>query len=213
MTTTATTAFQVIFDLAESIGIDRRGIVAQTTTRNNSVRAISRGGQVWRFTVKLPDGLSWSQARPYIEAIDAADRSTTGLVGLSNTNYTSWLSAYQGNSVNSTGFTATATQGSTTLTLTASPTTASGYKFRAGDLIQLGTTGHAYSVVSDVAYNSNTVTLNRAVIGTSGSYNLRVGPAVTWRVLCTNMPTWTIFARDQVSWSGAFEFVEALNDY
>ena len=67
-----TTAFQYVFDNAESISIDRRAVTAQTMTRDNTVRTVSRGGQVWRFDVKLPDGPTWSGARPYITAIDYA---------------------------------------------------------------------------------------------------------------------------------------------
>jgi hypothetical protein len=37
-----------------------------------------------------------------------------------------------------------------------------------------------------------------------------VGPDATWTVICTSMPTWNIFARDQVAWSGAFTFYEYL---
>jgi len=205
-----TTAFQVVFDRAESIGIDRRSVTAQTIARDNTIRTVSRGGQVWRFDVKLPDGIAWSELRPYIEAIDYADRYTEGVVQLSNTGYTSWLNKYQGNSVNSTGFVANATQGSANLTLTTSPTTTSGYKFRAGDFIQLGTTGRVYSVVADVAFNSNAVTLHRAVLDASGSKNLICGPNVSWTVICSQLPKWNIFARDQVSWDGSFVFYEAM---
>jgi len=205
-----TTAFQVVFDRAESIGIDRRSVTAQTIARDNTIRTVSRGGQVWRFDVKLPDGIAWSELRPYIEAIDYADRYTEGVVQLSNTGYTSWLNKYQGNSANYTGFVANATQGSTTLTLTTSPTTTSGYKFRAGDFIQLGTTGRVYSVVSDVAFNSNAVILHRAVLDTTGSKTLICGPNVSWTVICSQLPKWNIFARDQVSWDGSFVFYEAM---
>lgn len=205
-----TTAFQYIFDNAESISINRRAVTAQTTSRDNTVRTVSRGGQIWRFDVSLPNGIPWQQIRPYIEAIDYADRYTAGTVQINATGQTSWLSKYQGNSVNYTNFIGTVTQGSNVLTLTTSPTTTSGYKFKSGDFIQLGTNGSVYSVVDNVAYNSNTVTLNRPVLDASGSKNLICGPNVTWTVYCVDMPQWTIFARDQVSWSGAFSFYEAL---
>ena len=205
-----TTAFQYVFNNAESINFNRRAVTASTTSRDGTVRTVSRGGQIWRFEVKLPDGISWSDARPYIEAIDYADRTTDGYVQINNAGYNSWLTAYQGNSVNSTGFVANWTQGATSITLTTSPTTASGYKFRTGDIIQLGSTGHVYSVVSDVAYNSNTVNLNRPIIDATGSGSLYVGPNATWRVVCTELPQWTIFSRNQVSWSGAFVFYEYL---
>ena len=203
-----TTAFQYIFDNAESISINRRSVVAQTQSRDGTVRTVSRGGQLWRFDVKLPDGISWQLLRPYIEAIDYADRYTVGTIQLDNPGYVSWLNAYRGNSANYTGFAASWTQGASSITLTTSPTTTSGFKFRAGDIIQLGT-GSVYSVRADVAFNSNTVNLNRPILDATGSGALQVAENVTWSVICTEMPSWTIFARDQVSWSSSFVFYEA----
>ena len=202
-----TTAFQYVFDNAESIGFNRRAVTAQTTSRDGTVRTVSRGGQIWRFDVKLPDGIRWSDAREYIEAIDAADRTTVGTVSLSNPGYVPWLNAYRGNSVNYTGFEASWTQGATSITLTTSPVTPSGFKFRAGDIIQLGT-GRVYSVTADT--DTNTVNLNRPVLDATGSGALSVADNVTWSVICVELPTWTIFARDQVSWSGNFVFYEAM---
>lgn len=204
-----TTAFQYIFDNAESISINRRATTAQTIARDNTVRTVSRGGQTWRFDVKLPDGIRWQDARAYIEAIDYADRYTTGTVGLSNSGYTSWLSGYQGNCSNISAVTASWTLGASSITLTGGQA-ASGYNFRAGDLIQLGSTGNVYSVRADVAYNSNTVNLNRPILDATGSGTLRIAQNVTWDVICTEMPTWSIFARDQVSWSGSFIFYEVV---
>lgn len=204
-----TTAFQYVFDNAESISYNRRAVTAQTTTRDGTVRTVSRGGQIWRFDVRLPDGIPWSQARPYIEAIDYADRYTVGTVQIDNAGYNTWLTGYQGDSANYTGFQATWTQGATSITLTASASTPSGYKFRAGDIIQLGT-GRVYSVRSDVVYNSNTVNLNRPILDATGSGSLKVAEDVTWSIICTELPQWTIFARDQVSWSGSFVFYEDL---
>ena len=205
-----TTAFQYVFDNAESISINKRAVTSQTVSRDQTVRTVSRGGNIWRFEVKLPDGIPWTEARTYIEGIDNADRFTVGTVQLDNPGYSAWLSKYQGDSVNFTGFAGSWTQGSTTLTLTSSPSTPSGFKFRQGDFIQLGSSGKVYSVTADVAFNSNTVILNRPVIDATGSGSLLVGPNVTWSVLCTELPTWTIFARDQVSWSGAFVFFENM---
>lgn len=204
-----TTAFQYIFDNAESISIDRRAVTAQTMARDNTVRTVSRGGQLWRFEVKLPDGISWQSARPYIEAIDYADRYTTGLVSLSASGYQDWLATYQGNSANYTGFQASWTNNNTYITLTSSPATVSGYKFRAGDIIQLAA-GRVYSVRQDVPYTSNTVYLNRPILDATGSGDLFVAEDVTWSVICVELPKWTIFSRNQVSWSGSFIFYEDM---
>lgn len=205
-----TTAFQYIFDNAESISIDRSAVTAQTISRDQTVRTVSRGGQIWRFTVKLPDGIRWTELRPYIESIDYAGRYTPGTVQLNNSGYNDWLTKYQGNCANTSAITASWTGSTTFITLTGGQA-ASGYNFRKGDLIQLTSSGGVYSVAEDVTYNSNTVTLNRPMINESAtSGTLLVGPAVTWTVICTSLPKWTIFARDQVSWDGAFTFYEAL---
>jgi len=83
-------AFQWIFDSAESIAPSKRAVVGQSITRNNTVRAVSRGDAIWRFTVKLPDGLRWVDIADDIDAMDAADRFTVETINLNNSGY-SWL--------------------------------------------------------------------------------------------------------------------------
>lgn len=203
-------SFQWIIDNAESISIDRQEIVGQSITRNQTVRAVSRGAGIWKFTVKLPDGLRWTDIRDDISKSEKLGRYTTASISI-NASGQSWLSKYQGDSANYTGFVASITTGSNTITLTSSPTTSSGYKFRAGDLIQLGSSGKVYTVAADVAYNSNSVILHRAVIeNTATGVALSIGPNCTWTVLCTQFPSWNLFARDQVSWSGPFVFYENM---
>lgn len=201
-------SFQWIIDNAESLSIDTQPVVGQSISRNNTVRATSRGGGIWRFTVGLPEGLSWTAYRGLISKAQVLGRSATGTISLNATGH-DWLYKYQGNSANSTGFVASITGGSTTITLTTSPTTSSGYKFKAGDFIQLGSTGKVYQVAADVAYNSNSVTLNRAVEETSATgVALRVGSNCVWTVICTEFPQWTLVDRDRLAWSGPFVFYE-----
>jgi hypothetical protein len=203
-------SFQWIIDNAESISIDRAEVVGQSITRNQTVRAVSRGAGIWKFTVKLPDGIRWTDIRSNISLAEKLGRTTAASISLNASGH-DWLSKYQGNSVNYTGFVASITTGSSTITLTTSPTTSSGYKFRAGDMVQLGSSGRVYTVAADVAYNSNSVTLHRAVIdNTATGVALRVGPNCSWSVICTQFPTWNLFARDQVSWSGPFVFYENM---
>lgn len=201
-------SFQWIIDNAESISIDTQPNVSSTVTRNGTVRSTSRGGDTWRFTVKVPDGPAWTDYRNNIAKAQALGRTTTANIQISTSGQTTWLNKYQGNVSNTSAVTASWTTGNT-ITLTGGQA-ASGYNFRAGDFIQLGTTGRVYQVAADVAYNSNTVTLNRPIIESAGSATLKIGPDVTWTVICKDFPTWTIFARDQVSWSGPFVFYENL---
>ncbi len=200
-------AYQIVFDAAESISINRRRKVSQTQSRDGRVKATSLGVQPWQFEVKLPDGPRWSEMRPLIEQMEAVDRTTTSTVQISHADL-DWLSGYQGDLTNTSSVTVSYTSGNT-LTITGGATLASGYRFRAGDFVQLGS-GAVYSVSADVPYNSNTITVHRPVLEAAGNYTLKIGQAVTWTVLCVQFPNWTIFARDQVSWDGPFIFTEAL---
>ena len=94
--------------------------------------------------------------------------------------------------------------------ITCCPTT-SGYRFRAGDFIQLGSSGKVYTVAADVAFNSSSVTLHRPVIEASASgVALNVGPNCVWSLVCTQFPEWTILDRDIVGFTGSFVFTENL---
>jgi hypothetical protein len=199
--------FQFVVDNAESISINRKKVVASTQARDGTVRAVSRGGQVWQFEVKLPDGPRWSDYRGEISKLEALDRVTADTIQINNAGQ-SWLIQYQGNAANAAAIAASWTTGNT-ITLTGGQA-ASGYNFRAGDFLQLGSSGSVYTVAADVPFNSNTVTLHRPIIDAAGNATLRVGSACVFSVICTQFPDWTIFARDQVSWSGPFVFVEDL---
>jgi hypothetical protein len=125
-------SFQWIVNSAESISINRKKMVAQTTTRNGIVRSVSRGTLPKRFEVKLPDGIPWTTLRTNIVAAEALDRITTAIISIPYAKFP-W---YYGN----------------------------------------------VAPASDESYT----------------------------VRCVEFPEWTIFARDQVSWNGAFVFVEVL---
>jgi hypothetical protein len=201
--------YQWIVDNAETISIERKRVIAQTTSRTGVVRTVNRGPQPWVFDVKMPDGLKWVDIRGKISEIEYSDRSANEYIYLNNANY-SWLSKYQGNSANYTGFRASWAQGASTITLTASPTTTSGYKFRAGDLIQLGT-GKVYTVANDVEYGYTSVLLHRPILDASGSnQSLNVGPNCYWQIKCTQFPSWTINPGGLVSWNGNFVFREVI---
>ncbi len=200
--------FQTVIDYAEQISINRKRKVAQTTSRSGVVKSTSLGGQIWEFDVKLPDGIDWTTLRPLIEKLEALDRVTVSSIQINKAGQ-SWITAYQGNLTNVSAITVSYTSGNT-VTITGGATLASGFRFRSGDLIQLGTSGSVYSVVNDVAFNQTTVTLHRPVREAAGTYTLKVGQAVNWNVICVNFPNWNLFARDQVSWDGSFVFVESV---
>jgi hypothetical protein len=204
-------SFQKVFDNAESISIKKTRKVAQTISRDGVVKSISLGGQIWEFEVKLPNGPAWTTYRPIIEVIENYDRVTPDTVQI-NRSSMSWMTGYQGGWANVVGtVTASVTTASTTtLTIVSGPNLQSGFKFKSGDLIQLGTLGKVYSVVNDVPYTSNTVTLHRPIRDSTGTYTLLIGQNVTWNVRCVNLPRWTIQGRNRISWDGAFVFSEVI---
>jgi hypothetical protein len=124
-------SFQWIIDNAESISINRKRMVAVTTARDGTTRSVSRGTMPKRFSVRLPDGLRWTDIRTSIAAAEALDRITTATISI-NAAGMAWY------------------------------------------------------------YGSTTIP----------------GSPDSWTVRCIEFPEWTLFARNQVSWSGPFVFVE-----
>ncbi len=211
-------AWQWVFDHAETLSINKRPIVSQTITRDQRVRSVSRGGNVWRFTVKLPTGLRWSDMRGYIEQIDNANLLTAETISLSADKF-AWLTGYRGESVSPTTMTFkfTAAQQASDPTkfevgnMSGDSTT---IILRRGDLIQpLG--GHVYTVADGITKGSNPtklVQVNRPILETPSdtAVTLLVANDVSWNVQCVQCPTWTIIERDIVSWNGEFVFYEVL---
>ena len=202
-----TTVFQHIIDGAESISIDTRSRVAQTQSRDGTVRTVSQGSLPWRFEVKLPDGPRWSDQRGIISEIEAAGQTTAGTIQINLPGH-AYLTEYLGNASNPAAITVTHT-GTNQFTITGGAAT-SGYTFRAGDLVQMGAAGAVYRVVSDVAYNQTTVTVHRPIRETAGAYTLIVGQAVTWTVVMAQLPQWSIIQHNITGWSGSFVLIEDL---
>jgi hypothetical protein len=201
-------SFQFIVDNAEQIKINRMPVVASTTARDGSTRAVSRGFAPWSFEIKFPDGPKWTEIRSNISKAEALGKTTVANISLNNTGH-DWIVKYQGNAPSPSTFVASWVQGSNSILVSGGGTITSGFKFKAGDFVQLGT-GKVYTVADDVPYTSNTVLLHRPVLETTGSGALKIGANCVWSVICTQFPQWQLFARDQVSWDGPFIFVENL---
>jgi hypothetical protein len=206
----ANEAFQWIINNAAGMSIDGRGTVAQTATRENVVRSISRGGRVWRFSVTPSPGKTLAEARPYLAKLDQMDRIIGATVSLNHPGFEA-INGYQG--AGSSGFTVTVPAGTgvTQVTLTAAAL-GSGLVARAGDWLQIGINGTVYQVVEDPAPgNGASVRLNRPVDQAAGTYTGLLGANVSWRVVCVERPTWNLVpagANMLVQWSGDFVFFE-----
>jgi hypothetical protein len=212
-------SFQWIFDNAETLSINKRPIVSQTVSRDQHVRSISRGGAVWRFTIKMPDGKRWSEVRGLIEGIDQANLLSSEIVNLGKAAY-NYIVGYRGDATNPTTMTFkyTATQAAADTTkfeLGNMPGSTGAVLFRAGDFVQPTGSTAVYTIVEDVVKGSAStqlVKVNRGILSTPSNtaVTLKVGSAVEWQVICTSCPQWSIIAYDIVGWSGEFQFQEVL---
>jgi hypothetical protein len=201
-----TSPFQFIIDEAVDVLPNKRAVVASTMSRNQTVRATSRGGRIWRFTVTPSPGMRWSESRGLIEKMDKADMFTTATIDF-NLAASNFVYGYQGNM--SGNMTISYTQGSDTVNVTGGTGT-SGFRFKSGDLLQPAGSKRVYSVVEDVPFNSTSVLLNRPIIDATGTADCIYGRACQFHVICTAMPDYKIVSYDRIEWSGVFTFVESL---
>ena len=208
------TAFQWIIDNAVDVQINKRGVVATTTSRDQTIRSVSRGGRVWRFTVTPNPGTRWQDpgVRKYLEELDKADRIETQYINFNSAGL-EYIFGYQGGIMAPTvTIDVVNNSGEIIAAIVGSPPSTNGYWAKAGDLLQLTNTGRVYTVLEDKEAGVNPIiTLNRPIAEPVGTYNTaRFGKACTWKVFCTSMPYYKITPTGIIEWSGSFEFVESL---
>lgn len=202
-------SLQWVLDYAQQVSVNRRPIVAQTTTRSGVVRSVTRDTSFWTITATLPEGMRWSDHRASISDLEQSERFNTEFIGFRNAGI-DYLYGYRGDNPTYQGWTATWLSGNQ-LILTNGPTITSGYSLRKGDIIQLGAQGHVYQVIEDVPWDSANVTVHRDIINASvGSYSLFIGRDARFKVKCISFPQWSLVDYDQVGWSGSFVFQEDL---
>jgi hypothetical protein len=213
-------AYQWVFDNAETLSINKRGITAQTISRDQRIRSVSRGGEIWRFTITMPTGFPYNNNRGYIEALDQADRTAVEFVNLSKPGY-SYIVGYRGDATSTTGLTLKYTSAMAAVNTkqfeagTLPSIGSSAYVFRKGDLIQKTGSNYVYSVTADVVRGSGStvvVPVNRSILDTPSDTAAvaKIGSDVQWRVICTQRPEWRLVVKDRIEWTGEFIFQEAL---
>ena len=211
-------SFQWIIDNAESISVVKRPVISQTVSRDQTVRSVSRGGNVWRFSVKMPSTMLWSQARGYLESFESNALIKSQSINLAKTSY-DWITKYRGDATTTTTMTfkynaAQAASNAMKFELGNVPGATGSVIFRAGDLVQPTGSTHVYSVVAVTTKSATTtlVEVHRTILETPSetAVTLKVGSLVAWNVICTQLPTWTLSGKDLVDINGNFEFQEVL---
>lgn len=207
-------SLQTFINSAQSIEFGRADLVATSVSRSGRVITQTRNTvKPWTFKVTPQPVIPWSSYRGAIETILTRDRHTEHEIQIGATPGSTWLTNYQGSLPVVDGLAQhifiTAYSGNTiTIDVSSSSIPDGTVLFRAGDLIQPGGTGsdglryrYPYAVTADVIKSTgNTtkvITLNRGAIiqanynaldGANGQNALRVGSAVTWRVIMTSLP-------------------------
>lgn len=214
-------SIQTVINNATGISISKKPIVAQTFSRSQQVKTAQRGPRIWSFQVTIHNGLRYSENRGVLEEISRVDRLVESEISLNGAAGTEYITRYQGgltsgqrNQIQITAWNV----GSTTMTVSNLPSVASDVVvFEAGDLIQPTDSRYPYTVTGQVVRGTNntlTVDVHRGRVNESGydpvGKTLKFGTDVTWRVIATQIPDWTIESYDLVSWSGNFILVESV---
>lgn len=199
--------YQTIIDNASNVKYDNRGMTAFTTSRSGYTRSVSRGGQPWIFEVEFPSGPDWREYRELVADIMDNQRDTAQKIYF-NTAGHAWIFGYQGDYGGT--FSAQFTKGQTQLQL--QNTASSGFNFKVGDILQLGTNGQVYQVVENASHTETTIKLHRPIIeDSSSSVNLLIGADCGFNVYCTQLPRVNLFAQNQFGFDGPFIFTETYD--
>jgi len=211
--------YQVIFNTAQSIEIDRRKIVGQTVSRSERIRTAERdSANALKFTVQPIARFRYSTNRDTIESIMNLDRFTEEQINIAMTANTYYLTQYQGQltSGNLSSMTiSTFTNNQVTFSSLPSVATST-VVFKAGDWIQPSLSRYPYIVSETVMRGSGssiTATVHRSLItseATTVTGAFLVGTATTVRLVATQLPTVKLVQRDWAEFTGDFEFVESI---
>jgi hypothetical protein len=212
-------ALQELINIATSVEFNRRKSLGVQFTRSEIPKVSETPTRnPWRMNVQVDALIPYANVRAILEGIDTLDRKTAEVITFSNNAKLSWLCAYQGQmssgqqgSVTVTSFTGNQ------LVLTNLPSTpafpSGNYLFKAGDFIKIGANPYAFTVVSDVLRGSGasvTVTTHRPNFISSSliGQGLSFGNNVSFKMLCINMPTYTVVAGKFIKFNDAFQLYE-----
>lgn len=214
-------SLQRIIDSATAISIDKNPIISTTITRDQTVRQTSRGGAIYRFSVTPSPGLKWFDYRYMIAELEEG-RIGSQTISINKPAH-AWITGYIGDltptQVDALTFQYTAGQQALNTRLVAvwnlPAISSDATVFHAGNLIQSANSVFPYTVSERVYRGTDPyvmVPIHRPCLDTPSAtqYDLKVGQEVSWRVVMTKMPRWTITADRLIAWDGDFEFMESL---
>jgi hypothetical protein len=220
-----------ILSIAESVGIDDQRFIGQMMSRNQRIATSEIiGVQPFGFEMKPMNYLLYSQNRPLLSSLRAADREFEQYLNFGVTGWANYI-YYQGDmtSVEIGTCQYQTSSANKTIVLGSLPTMgATEYIVKTGDFLQIDR--YSYIATADVQRGSSS-TVNipvhrtimttlaspmNAVIGQYGTTqsiggNTYIG--VTFPVILNSYPTYTLIPMTDdsfIQWSGTFKAIEAV---
>lgn len=216
-------SLQNIIDSAVTIQMDRRKISGHTISRSGLIKISSVASNIpWMFKVEMNQGLRYSESRAILEELDRIDRIQLSTINIGKTNPgLAYITSYMGEATQTQldKITFDSYDGLTvTLNGSLSGIQASRIVYKKGDFIQLTDSKYPYVVTADVvrgAAGNFVVPINRPFITQTG-YNpagkiIKAGVDVTWQVVMTQRPSFTITPWNRVVFNGQFEAMEVIS--
>ena len=220
-------SLQTIIDNATYLEINKQKVAATSVSRSGRILTAERVNAIpYRFKVGMHSGLTYSDNRDLVEALDALDTivSSNVDIGASNSNL-NYITSYQG-SANSSQLNqlVMSSTGTANLVIDTSGVTATGLSgsnlFVVGDVIQpagdTGTYKYPYNVTSNVAWNARSVTVpvHRPVLTQSGvaltSGGVRVGTNCRYHLKLVKKPKTRVLPHNRLGFTEDFELVEVI---
>lgn len=220
-----------ILSISESVGIDDQRFIGQMMSRNQRIATSEIiGVQPFSFEMKPMNYLLYSQNRPLLSSLRAADREFEQYLNFGVTGWWNYI-AYQGDMTAGeiASCTFETTSANKTIVLGTLPTMgATEYIVKTGDFLQIDR--YAYIATADVqrgggstvnipVHRTIMTTLTSPMLAVIGQYgttqsiggNTYVG--VTFPVILQQYPTYTLIPMTNdsfIQWSGTFKAIEAV---
>ena len=218
-------SLQTIIDNATYLEINKQKVAATSVSRSGRILTAERVNAIpYRFKVGMHSGLTYSDNRDLVEALDALDTivSSNVDIGASNTNL-NYITSYQGSAntsqVNQLVMSSTGTANLVIDTSSVSGTPG-GNLFVVGDVIQpagnTGTYKYPYNVTSNVAWNASSVTVpvHRPVLNQDGvaltSGGVRVGTNCRYHLKPVNKVFYRAASYNRIEFTDDFDLVEVI---
>jgi hypothetical protein len=229
------TTLNTVLSISESVGIDDHRFIGQMMSRNQRISTSEIiGVQPFGFDMKPMNYLLYSQNRPLLSTLRAADREYEQYLNFGVTGWVNYI-AYQGDmtSVQIGSCQYQTSSANKTIVLGSLPAiagsfTSASYIVKTGDFLQIDR--YSYIATADVQRGSGStvnIPVHRTIMttlasamnavigqyGTTQSIGGSTFTGVTFPVILQDYPTYTLIPMTNdsfIQWSGSFKAIEAV---